>query len=285
MNKVNWLIDYAKDDPSIEKLVEAIVAQGHIYTPITYRPFQGTNLKDVWDVNRGPIVFYGSIALAREIQRTQPWVPGAIANFKNFECTTYYAHLGKYLLNSNYRILPLGEVRRVIQEINNSSEDTRYYFIRPNDGLKSFTGQVIRSYKNYLDLLGLEKQYSPELLVVLSDNIPNIPKEYRFLIVDKEVITGSVYKVNGRIEIDDPEKKVSNKAWAFAQKIADNEWQPDRAYTVDVMEWHKDCGSCQLIEINSFSCSCLYEMNMMDVVSSVSRVAYNDWWLDYGNHN
>lgn len=57
------------------------------------------------------VVPYGSLNLVKSIMR-KPWVPGAWYNVRAFLCSTYFSHLGKYLLNDQYSMMPIVEVIR-----------------------------------------------------------------------------------------------------------------------------------------------------------------------------
>ena len=63
-------------------------------------------------------------------------------------------------------------------------------------------------------------------------------------------------------------------AFELADKIAKEDWSPDRAYTLDICKCY---GSYYLLEANSFSCSGLYESNTEPIVREVSRVALEEW--------
>ncbi len=277
--KVNWLIDYAKDDESIKGLVKAINKAGHNYVPITYRPFQENNLDIIPDGE--PVVFYGSISLAREIQRRKPWIPGAIANFDNFKCTHYYGYLGQFLLNQDYMIMPVGELKRRSKEIqrwlgNTYRQEWFPYFIRPNDGTKTITGQIINKER---DLMYVDMMMMPHHLVVIAP-YQYIKSETRLVITDGGICTGSVYKVDGRINCFESHSDEEPRIWEFAREIIKHlghtRWgEPDRCYTMDIGIDGQN--RPRLIEINSFSCSGLYECNMQSVVNHVSESAMAEW--------
>ena len=60
----------------------------------------------------------------------------------------------------------------------------------------------------------------------------------------------------------------------IAQRIAKEEWQPDKAYTLDVC---KSNGEYFMLEANSFSCSGLYKCPPEPIVKSVSEAALKEW--------
>ena len=68
-------------------------------------------------------------------------------------------------------------------------------------------------------------------------------------------------------------------AWSLASKIVKEEWQPDRAYTLDIC---LSDGKYSLLEANSFSCSGLYACPVEPIVREVSRIALEEW-KEYNN--
>jgi len=280
--KPKWLIERDVFNEDVSSLIEEIYYQG----------FECTYLKNVklgsddWlsDLSRyhndDCIIFYGSLNLAREIQKVKPWIPGTWCNFKNFFCSKYYTYFGKYLFNQNYIMMPMKEAIRRKNQLYSYFE-TNNLFIRPDSGAKSFTGHVIDINQLTEEELGYGFYHEDEsILVVISDK-KNIEKEWRFVIADKKVISGSSYK-----EIYDNELEVSINeeplmwfgdnfnAWVFADKIAKNKWEPDRLYTIDIC---KSNNKFYLLEINSFSCSDFYNANMEPIVREASRLALQEW--------
>ena len=121
--EVKWVVEKYDTDIALKLLIEEIGKQGMECQVVKYVPFQGGKY-DLYK-DEDCVVFYGSLNLARQLQREKGWVPGSYCNFKNFECTTYYSHFGKYLLNDDYIMMPLLDFYRKRKDI--YAEFGRYF--------------------------------------------------------------------------------------------------------------------------------------------------------------
>lgn len=235
----------------------------------SYKPFGGDEY-NYFD-GTSPVVVLGSINLCQQIQRTKPWVPGPIANFRNFDCMVYYAYYGKYLLNRDYIILPLGDLEN---KYDSMYQLTKSWFIRPTGGAKKFTGQVLdwHNFQREQDLYG-----PPELPIVVAPAV-NVVNEYRLFCSKETVLTGSLYrdaegelcyrKIDMSIESD-------KQAVDFAQSILnDVVWRPDPIFTMDIGYYGV---RPYLIEINSLSCSGWYNADISVLIREIAKVAEQDW--------
>jgi len=209
------------------------------------------------------VVCYGDIDFVRQIQRTV-FVPGAYCNFDNMKCSTYYAYLGGHLLNKDYLMLPVGDLLRrwdglIVSNFN------RPLFIRPSSGAKPFTGYVVEP-EGRDKIQTLIETVGPDTLVVVAPE-KEITIEWRFVICDGKVVTGCQY-----LPIE--QEGWSTPSLCLASKIAAQEWQPDRCYTVDIAESE---GEVYLLEINSFGCAGFYKCDVKQIVRCASEAAVNEW--------
>ena len=110
-----------------------------------------------------------------------------------------------------------------------------------------------------------------EILVVISSPKP-IDREWR-VVVDAELggLASSLYKENGKLTI---KEGCPQEVLDVANKIAEEKWQPDRIYTVDVCESN---GEFYFLEANSFSCSGLYGCDVKPIVDVASKIAMKEW--------
>ena len=271
--KIKWLIEEYCDDEYMFLLKKEIINQGMIYKTCRYNPFKKFDKKEYnYFADTDCVIFHGTLNLARQLQK-QRWIPGIYCNFNNFNCLTYYSYFGKYLLNSDYMMLPLLEIIRRKEYIYNLYGTDNSIFIRPNSGTKTFTGGIFEKER-------LEKEYDllskyagkpvDQILCIISSN-KNIESEYRFVIINDKVISGSQYKKNDKLY---ESKNIDEKAWKLASKIASEKWQPDRVYTIDIC---KSNNKYYLLEINSFSCSGLYKCDCKKIVKEVSKEALKEY--------
>lgn len=135
------------------------------------------------------VVFYGSINVAR-----RPYGVSWMNNWDLFSeyvyfCTYYYNYFGPYLLNDNYKFVP---VKQWFDNLSKFSDKT-HHFIRPNDPFKSFTGQVVDKDLSFDDWFKNNFMSDPHSLMVVSSANITILSEMRFVIYKGKAITGSYY--------------------------------------------------------------------------------------------
>lgn len=273
-----WVVE--EYDDHIKELVEEVKKQGHkvefirYYDMIQDPNYCGTGLPSKFNKDHPdePVLFYGSIQLAAWIQRYRPeWVPGVWASFEKYRCTQYYGHLGKHLLNQNYRILPVGEVTRLADHLFDTMGQKDSLFIRPDSGTKSFGGKVFERERWEKDWGNATHQMYPTDLVIVAEP-QNIDKEYRFVVDNRGfIIAGSQYKDKGSAEIV---AGYSDEAYKKCQEVLASGYRPDTMFMVDIGEAHD---GCKLIEINAFSSSGLYAADLPSVVRYATEFAQIDY--------
>jgi len=230
------------------------------------------------------VILKGSLEFVKQIEKIGRYKLAFWDGIDKFKCSVYYSYYGEYMANGhNYFFLSLGELRRRIQEI--ISRYGNDFFIRPDSGGKEFTGHMVdnlmatafdpeltikeRKELNLTVLNNKLKKYSygeisPEEMVLIT-NSRKIDEEYRFFVVDREVIAGSTYMENGSHE-EKPE--YPKEAFELAERIAKIEWRPAVAFTVDVCKMY---GIYKVLEINSFNCSDIYACDPEAIIQKASE--------------
>jgi len=267
--KVHWLVEDFERDNSFGELADEIRRQGHPCEVIRYVPFSSGDYSQIWP-EETCVVFQGSIQLARQIQRERgSWVPGPIADWRNYLCRIYYAYLGRFLLNEDYSMLPFGHLlyrKESLFERHGGS-----FFIRPDDGAKSFTGTLVTPDSlTGNSLKSFEYDTSPESLVVVAPN-RLIKREWRLVCIGDEVITGSRYKTFGQCDFrPDVPTEVIEYGEGILKAVS---WRPDPVFILDICE----TSSLHLLEIGAFSVAGLYKCDLEKIVSRVSEVSLALW--------
>ncbi len=216
------------------------------------------------------VIFYGSLNTAKKLIKKSKWIPGVYYNIPRYECRYYYAHLGKYLLNSNYIFIPFSELPRQKEFLYEHLGYDRTIFIRPDRADKPFTGTLV--YKEHFDSK-LDKLYNrikPEDLIVVSEP-RNIKFEWRFVVVNGKIIAGSQYKENDKIRFVSEYPK---EAFDFASYIA-SIYHPDVCWVCDICQTKHD--EFKIMEVGCFSCAGLYKCDLEIVVKAVSEAAISEW--------
>jgi hypothetical protein len=169
-------------------------------------------------------------------------------------------------------MLPFGELRRQKEFLLNTFGQAGRFFVRPDSPLKLFTGQIVSADTFEADLEFMAFYEFPiESLVVVSAP-QSLDAEWRFVVVERNVITGSQYKLGGK---NDVQASYDQAAMDLASRIASSEYQPDPAWVMDICRTSD--GSYHLLEIGGFSFSDLYAGDKNAIVAEVSRAAWRDW--------
>lgn len=170
-------------------------------------------------------------------------------------------------------MLPMMEILRKREQIFNQFGIDDTIFIRPNSGAKTFTGQTV-----HLEFLDKEFQLfenyagkSLDRIIAVISSPKVIDREWRCVASKGKIIAYSQYRSKNNLDI---KRGISYNALKLAIKIAEEKWQPDKVYTIDICESN---GKCSMLEINSFSCSGLYDSDMKKVVKEVSKIAVDEW--------
>jgi hypothetical protein len=104
-----WLIEGGVYGDEATPLIDEIRRQGMSVHVVPYQVLKIDSIPIVDGSPLGPgscVIGYGTFPFARQIQLHHRWTPGAWCSEENLNCTTYFAHFGKYLLNQNYAVMP-----------------------------------------------------------------------------------------------------------------------------------------------------------------------------------
>lgn len=152
-------------------------------------------------------------------------------------------------------------------------------FIRPLLDDKSFSGQVM-TWKEFSDwwtkLVKMQETGDYTTLplntqIVLSKLKP-IEKEYRFIIVDGKVITGSLYKLGDNVlhsrEID---LNVETFAMSCVAPMSLSSWNPARAFALDVAV---SDGKPYVLEIGGINSVGLYACDTQKIIGAIEEMRF-----------
>lgn len=265
-----WIIEKDIFQENIEEMIKSVSDQGMDHKIVSYVPFEAGEYKNLLPENSCAIV-YGSLQLARCLQKTTNWIPGVYCDLPKYECSYYYTKLGSFLLNSPYVMLPFGELVRQKEFLFEALGNSDCLFIRPSSGFKLFTGKVVEK-ENYEREIEKFSFYDvePEKIVVVATP-QNIKAEWRLVVVEGKVIASSQYQLHRKHITKEGCPDVVKQ---YAEEIA-KVWEPDPAWTVDICQL--DSNEIRLLEIGCFSCAGLYDCNKSEIVSVVSNLAIKHW--------
>ena len=277
---VKWIVENHVFAEEIDHIVAEIKKQGMDVEEIRYEPFESGDYSR-FGSKEDCIVFLGSLQLGRQLRCEMKWIPGVWCDLPFFDCAHYYAYLGKYLLNQDYMLLPQAEIKRrkdeIYQHFAGRAEPDSVIFIRPTSGFKTFSGKIFEYQYFDKEWEWVEENNTPSSLVVIT-SAAKIGGEWRFMVADKEIVGATRYKNNGEYA---PGSGAPEEAFRLAEEIAAFEatgWEPEPMWVVDIAESGEEY---YLIEINAFSCSGWYEMDVEPVIKVASELALQEWF-DFG---
>lgn len=219
------------------------------------------------------VLIHGSVQLVKTLQKqlsTKLWVPHSWCQFNEFECSFYYPKLSQYLLNKEYVMLPLSSLLTKKEWIFNHI-DPEIVFIKPDKGNKTFTGFAVSKNKFDDEIKSLIDDFRNENILVIVAKAQEIMWEWRFCIADSVPVTGSQYMYNNDVSFS---ASVPSAAYKLAAEIAGKNVFSDKMYCIDICATEKEYS---LLEVNSFSSSCLYESNYSLIVTEAKRLAQIEW--------
>lgn len=138
-------------------------------------------------------------------------------------------------------------------------------FVRPDSGLKPFPGLVLdcqaQNLKTWADVASALaydlRGQAPEKLVCLAPGYRLMPLEWRFWVVNRTVVASSPYSWEDGVV---PWQAPPEAALKLAEAMAQNAWQPDIAYVVDVVQRQDGAAPFYINELNAASTSGLYSV-------------------------
>jgi hypothetical protein len=215
----------------------------------------------------GAVLFHGSLGNADRIPRELPWRPGAYCRTESFYCSAWYPAAAEWLLQERWEIHPASGFVADVDAILDRLGAAASVFVRPDSPLKPFSGRVVRRGQITLATLDHGFYYDDTEIPVVVAPVRQVVREWRYVVVDREVVAGSGYAAEGRAATPDDPRGL---AWQFAAHVARRMAVPDPVYILDVCE--ADTG-LRLLEPNPFSGADLYACNGSEIVRRVSEVA------------
>ena len=149
-------------------------------------------------------------------------------------------------------------------------------FIRPNNDFKQFSGQVM-AFGECVDWLQDAFIYEngsywidPNELICISEP-KQFEAEYRFFVVNKKIISGSLYKLNNELvlqNIDDDKELIYR-----VNNILINNWLPHNTCVIDIVKYKSEY---KILEFNCLNSSGFYKCNKKKVFDALWSYLNND---------
>lgn len=217
------------------------------------------------------VICFGSYSM-RHSAKKFGWTPGVYDLFdQNF--VIQKSHWGDLMLNYDSEVVLFKDA--VV------TEDT---FIRPIDDSKYFAGKVFSAEEFnewQVKVCVLKEDYGNSLTgatLIQLCKPKKIYAEYRFWVVDKEIVTCSLYKRGDRViyssEVDQHVKRFATSVIRHGDitlSMKTFAWQPHRAYVLDVCETPD---GMKIVEINTINSSGFYAGNVQDLVLALEQMEH-----------
>lgn len=205
-------------------------------------------------ISHEEIMVYGSKTFAN-IAKKMGLNPGSFMNEK-FEFDIFREALGDELLNYDLLIGDLWELNPIAAT----------FFIRPTGNTKLFTGMTVtkEEFRLWQKREQLENSlYKGESLMI--SPIKEIEAEYRFFVVDQQIITASSYKVGTSIDTShQPSVALRNYAISMVARFP-----LAKAFVIDIAETKE---GFKVIEYNNINSSGLYGCDEVALVQAINQL-------------
>ena len=147
---MKWIFESDIFEENLKDLTKEVRRQGQeaiVLSDSTMSVIENRRFSDQVETHLNePNVFYGSLEMADLVLKHTNW--NVFRTLENYKCSTYYPQLFPYLLNAKESVfLTFKQIKEqkdwVLSFGSQSSYGEKCIFVRPNDGKKSFTGQVV----------------------------------------------------------------------------------------------------------------------------------------------
>jgi hypothetical protein len=258
---MHWIIQRINGE-SDDDLIAAASCAGHKVTVWARGDFG-----EVEELPPGPALFHGSIESALEIQDKRKDITVWL-DAEKFSCSSYFSAIGDIMFNTpnEYMVAELIEWKWDIYR--DYAKDSKI-FIRPDSGLKTFTGQL-------LDLQDFDAFWTNKALCTakMTDWVyvaspQEIQGEWRFVVdPDKrDIVAQSTYMYQGNRTCI---PSAPNEASALCRMALSMGLNLGPLFVLDIAQ-AKD-GHFGILEANAFSTSGLYACKMDKIVARATQI-------------
>lgn len=268
-NKMNWIIE--KDIFECEANLTKALANGGISAGLV-SPIELVK-KYFYHHSSGkpyaPCFFYGgirnSITFHNGFYHSCEEVPMS-PTLSDFNWSNYAWALGKTALNHSYILTTVGQILSDYYGVCSHIETRDGVFIKPNLSTKPFIAQCCFTKQDAEECL---KGQNPASIIMLA-HVQTIVAEYRFVVVNKKVITGSRYMMGPNIAFS---PDCNPDARKLAQEVATN--MPDGViqdpgYIIDVALING--GHPKVLELNALCTSDWYLSDCNKIVEAINEI-------------
>ena len=237
---MKWLIQPVKVEAAKMDELKSMLDIAEISYDIVY-PFGGDVLNPdktlyQYDVNENYFVC-GSYPLTRNVFKDRKEAVFSLDEYNFKDLMTIFGN--DNFVNSDARIIHSNDLKW----------DDEEYFIRPANDDKSFNGGIYNA--NTF-------KYDGDIVVA---SLKHISKEHRFFVINGEIITGSLYKLNGSLTTSDV---IDENVLSFAKEMISKFNFP--GFVIDIATIDNDN---KIMELNCLNASGFYDINLYKFINSI----------------
>lgn len=184
---------------------------------------------------------------------------GIFYNEQNFD-QAHYGQLNLPLLNSGASLYPI--------RTNLYLSFPTDVFIKPSKDQKSFNAGILdkgRTIHEFVTSQMHHESYIDEMAVIAP--CKKILAEYRFFVVEQQVITGSQYRRDNKLQIS---STIPRKVWDIAKEFA-LLYQPHDVFTMDLAETPE---GTLIVEYNCWNASGLYATDVTKIFGVIDEYQF-----------
>lgn len=247
-----------------ENLVGTLERFGIPYSVHKVIPFIG-ELVPTAEPKHPKVVCFGSYSM-RHSAKANRWSPG-VYDLEPFDFRQQLAAWGKHMLNHDSVVCRFEDVK--FDEYYNETDST--VFMRPIHDSKVFPGKCMwpsEFYEWQRKVCVLEEDYGDSLTkdtLVQWCKPKKIYTEIRFWVAGGKIVTASVYKQGPQVfYLEHPRSAY----WDFVEaRIA--EWQPHRAFVIDIADTED---GLRIVEINTINSAGFYAADVQKLVMALEEL-------------
>lgn len=182
--------------------------------------------------------------------------PGSVFSLEDYSFQDFWTIFGKNNFVNDSAI---------ICHSNDIVWDDEELFIRPLEDNKAFNGGIYN--QNTFKYVGN----------VVTAHLKQISKEHRFFVIDGEIVTGSLYKMNGSLTTSNI---IDEGAMSFAKEMI--KLFPYDGYVIDIATVGNQY---KIMELNCLNASGFYDINLYKLINAVEQHYENRQNIDTINQS
>lgn len=267
VGQVEWVVVETGKEADVDLMVAAVKATGRTCYRVSMKQVFDSDL-NFWErgipLHRN-VVCWGPINSIQELGDKYGFM--TFMDLGHIDCLKYYAHFGQYLVQSEYVMLPIGDLRRRWDSLEKQLGEDRSLFVRPNQNDKMFTAKCITKRDLiYFDRAGLDLK---TLVVVARPK--KIKQEWRLFFQGTNFLTGTQYRKDGELF---KEEGVPEMFLEQAKQIAERCHYPELppVWVMDIAEV-EDYPTIQVLEVSGSACAGFYDADHIKIINAISEEA------------